>query len=693
MRVTEDDVDTTTHSKPAFAAGRPVYDGRVALQQRLRLLSASLIASATASAALLGSPALAAATPASADVTITRMTPSVLTPGSDLTIRGTVRNTGHHAWPSADVTVVVPRSPLLTHRQARVAIASGAIGNGHRVVGPGATDTVGTLRPGAERRFTLTLSADQLGLSGAEGVYPISVQVRLRGPHPTTEAPVGSANTFLPLRLTAGTPVPTTVLWPFLQPRGAVAPSIERGGTLRQLLNLARSGPDQGSNIVVDPALLSAVGRLAANQHVSETRRAAAQDFRHDLIELAHDRRCWATRFDRPDATALADASTDVRDAVQHATRGTLRTAGLTCHQLDWPGPNTVSRTALSTLPAGVDAVVVGAAAVPAWQSTAGNILRFGATGHSRALVIDDPADEGWARHHTSLTLRQRILSEVTWSAIARGTGGRADTVIVVDPTSAAVGSGQAHLTVAMENKYVAPTGLGDQLAAGGSLYAGAIAADGPPPANHRERLAVAAEAGHIQRQLRRVIVEPGANLAHDQDLASTVSERWIARPKAGLAYSRRVHSALRSELSQITVDGPAALTLSSSQGRFPVTISNHTGHTIAVGTTVTSSNAGVQVSVPRESTVSAGESRTVTASIDMNDQSSTTVSVHLRTRDGVLLGAPSVFNVRSSRMGAALWVAIGISIAFVAFALVRRFARPGHRPEHHTLSPDDFDD
>ena len=109
--------------------------------------------------------------------------------------------------------------------------------------------------------------------------------------------------------------------------------------------------------------------------------------------------------------------------------------------------------------------------------------------------------------------------------------------------------------------------------------------------------------------------------------------------------------------------------------------------------TTIRSNNPAVKVTVPKSSVISAGESRTVTASIDMDGQSVVTVSIQLTTIDGTVFGTPTVFNVRSSRVGAALWVAIGLSIAFVAIALVRRFARPGHVPDHQELPLDDFDD
>ena len=76
-----------------------------------------------------------------------------------------------------------------------------------------------------------------------------------------------------------------------------------------------------------------------------------------------------------------------------------------------------------------------------------------------------------------------------------------------------------------------------------------------------------------------------------------------------------------------------------------------------------------------------------------MGSESATTVTARLSAAGGQEFGAATDFNVRSSQVGAALWIAIGVSVAFVAIALIRRFGRPGHRPPHQTLTAEDFDD
>jgi hypothetical protein len=149
----------------------------------------------------------------------------------------------------------------------------------------------------------------------------------------------------------------------------------------------------------------------------------------------------------------------------------------------------------------------------------------------------------------------------------------------------------------------------------------------------------------------------------------------------------------LSGELAAISVEGPEALTLSSGTGQFPVTVGNRTPHRVRVTLGIDSSAPDVRFEAPRTVDVAAGESRTVTVNVDMESQTATTVSVRLSSAEGLSFGAATVFNVRSTRVGAALWIAIGLSVAFVAVALVRRFARPGHRPSHEPFPPDDFDD
>ena len=177
------------------------------------------------------------------------------------------------------------------------------------------------------------------------------------------------------------------------------------------------------------------------------------------------------------------------------------------------------------------------------------------------------------------------------------------------------------------------------------------------------------------------------------QSVASLVSQRWRKHTPTALKAAEAVSDHLNRELAAISVEGPEALTLSSATGQFPITVRNQSPHRVRVGLGLESSAPGVRFEAPRTIDVAAGESRTVTVDMDMKSESATTVTARLSGSDGQEFGAATDFNVRSSQVGAALWIAIGISVAFVAVALIRRFGRPGHRPTHPTLPPDDFDD
>ena len=91
---------------------------------------------------------------------------------------------------------------------------------------------------------------------------------------------------------------------------------------------------------------------------------------------------------------------------------------------------------------------------------------------------------------------------------------------------------------------------------------------------------------------------------------------------------------------------------------------------------------------------VGAGERHTMTVAVDMSRQTSATLTARMVTADGEKFGDPAVFNVRSSRVGVALWVAIGLAAAFVVVALARRFRgerkRADEPPPVLEADPDD---
>jgi hypothetical protein len=162
----------------------------------------------------------------------------------------------------------------------------------------------------------------------------------------------------------------------------------------------------------------------------------------------------------------------------------------------------------------------------------------------------------------------------------------------------------------------------------------------------------------------------------HARDIAQVLGVRWREMRGQGLAAARAAERRAERDIARITIDGPDAVTLSSSKGSFPVTISNKTDHPVRVAVHIDSSNPALSVPDTDSIDVSADERRTITVAVDMGRQSSATLTATMVTSRGQSFGQPAVFNVRSSRVGAALWVAIGLAAAFVVVALLRRFLR-----------------
>ena len=131
-------------------------------------------------------------------------------------------------------------------------------------------------------------------------------------------------------------------------------------------------------------------------------------------------------------------------------------------------------------------------------------------------------------------------------------------------------------------------------------------------------------------------------------------------------------------ELTKIQIEGPPSVTLSSSSGGFPLTIINDTTQRHPRRRRPRLQQPCAQPARrSSRSTSRAGERHTLTVNIDLGRQNTTQLTASLVSADGTTFGAPAVFNVRSSRIGVVLWVAIGLAGVLVLVALFRRFHRP----------------
>lgn len=662
--------------------------------------------------ALVIEPATAAVPTPDIDVRIARLTPAILIRPTEVTVYGSLRNSDNRAWKDAEVYIVRSTTPFLGHSQARTAIAGGAGSPTDRILAPTAIGSLGDLQPGETNQFSVTATAAQLGLSGRDGVYPIGVQILASTADASAQRVViGRATTFLPIRARRTISAPTVVLWPFLLPgtrtsdgsyadTAELAKSIGPRGQMRNLLDLALTTPRRGSDILLDPSLLAVVedlSRAPGRSKAAAARRKAAADFLADLTRAADRYSCTAVGFDQPDLIALARTSSapELNPLIEQATTGTLDEFGIECARLEWLTRRGVSAGVLSALRrSGTPTVIVSKGAVTGWESAAGNLVERSTSAGVVTLLVDDPLDAGLPGLHGALTLRQAILSEAVFSSMAaQATGERRPAITVVDPKLNPGPVAGAPLKAAVESDLVSRANLAATIRGTHVPYVGPLPGRTLDKPISATQVASAADAAQTAQLLNTLVLGTSAQTAHAQDIARLVSRRWRAQRTAGAEAAQQVSARLSKELAAISVEGPEALTLSGRSGQFPVTVRNKTPYRVRVGLTIDSSPASVTFKAPMTVTVAAGESRTTTANINLDGQSAATVTVRLTAAQGQSFGASTVFNVRSSRVGAALWLAIGISVGFVVFALVRRFARPGHQPVSPTLSPDDFDD
>jgi len=649
-------------------------------------------------------------------VQITRLSPAVLDAADDITVTGVIRNPERHPWTGVRVYLAIAKTPFVSRGTARAAITSGETYTGERIAAPTARDDLGTLRAGQSRRFSLTVQAEQLGLSGAEGVYPLGIHVLATGPDGVRpDTAVGRANTFLPLRTGTDqnpiTPTPTTVLWPFLLPgernsdndyadTAELAASIGAQGQLRNLLDLALTTPRRGSDVILDPSLLQVLEAMRdepGDSDAAEARRRSADRFLDDLTELADDYSCATLGYDRPDVLAVAasPSSPELNAIIDAATSGTLDAHDLSCLRIEWPSARGVDRPTLTALRReSVEAVVVSPWVVPSWDATRGSLLVRRTQAGELPLLVNDRLNDGIPGVASPTTLRQEILSESVFTGLTAGTGvSDTSTVVIVDPQFNPGTVRGDPLAIAYKSDVTDPKNLAASLESRRTPYAGPMPEKAEAaPLSARQTL-VAVDAARMAELISGMLLDESDRTGHAQSVASLVSQRWRKHTATGLKAAEAVSDRLNHELADISVEGPEALTLSSATGQFPITVRNRSPHRVRVGLGIESSTPGVRFEAPATVDVAAGESRTITVDMDMKSETATTVTARLSAANGQEFGAATDFNVRSSQVGAAVWIAIGVSVAFVAIALIRRFARPGHRPEHTTLPPGEFDD
>lgn len=664
---------------------------------------------------LVPGPAVAADGDPDVRVSIRSLSPSHLTSGADVTMTGTVMNRDDTPWTNVQAYLVLPTSPFTTRGQIDDAVENGNAYTGRRIIEVGTFDEIGDLAPGQTSRFRIKVPYASLGITGAEGVYPIGVQILATDADGIrSETAIARATTFLPMIADTKPAVPAAMAWPFLMPdhrsadgtyadpAGLMA-SVSAGGQLRNLLDLATSTPRDAATILVDPALLVGVDDLANDRHLakdvelSDDQRLEAQRFLTDLLTLARSGSCWIIDFGRPDDLAVsqsADLRTALRGAIDRATDTTLTKYQLTGRRVSWPSRDGVTRDLLSDIGRDGDrAAIVTPSSVPEWQRRLGSVVNYDTSGGSVPLVVDNRR-VGDGTTDSVATLRQRLLTDAALATLERtiDPASRADAVVLVDPTwdpGARWATGR--LSEAFLAPFAQPASLDSMLTSAVSSYEGTVPRTAKASPLGRPQLEAAADIVANGKLLSAIISQSDqvdASLA--RDVASAVGIRWRLDRPEGLAIATARERRTRAELAKISIEAPPSVTLSSSKGGFPLTIRNDTDEVIRISVDLDSSNPALTIPAVEAVEVGAGERRTLTVQVDLGTQRTTDLTAHLQTDAGQQFGDGATFRVRSSSISAVLWVAMGLAGVFVLVALARRFHRRRTGRTSEPLADDD---
>lgn len=685
-----------------------------------------------AAAAPLAAPATARLQAEPVDTLVaelTSLTPSALEVGENVELEGRVINGDDHAWRDAQAYLVISSNPLTT-RAELAAEAEGPAESyfGERVTEIGRFDELGDLAAGETASFRITVPYRLLGISGASGVYTVGVQVLATNVDGTRQT-AARARTFVPL-LSDGDParVRLAMVWPLHSPvlrRGdgtyARADRLIRatgsGGRLRRVVDLAGTAGSTPVTVVPDPAVLDATEDIGAGRFGPDggvvTRMptggepeaaAAARDLEGvasaaswftDAVELADDTG-WSTAYGVPSANTLATTPYPaLAESVDAATLATgRRLLGQQLRVLRMPAGGTVDADTLAGLrqPDGLGSAALWPRMLPDWGLLDGSAVQVPTEFGALPVVVTDPAlaagGPAPGDQRSALQMLQRLLAETALiSAEAEAAGRRTVSATFVAPSHWDPGPDwpAADFFTGLDAGWLDPVGL-DELLDEARPYDGhtGVAPSAEPAAVELlpDDLTSAAAQLHRRAELLAQLVdgEPSLGDWYDAGVALGVSAAGTRDLSVRQRVIEQAVMSLHRTLRGVPLTGPEFVTLSSSRGRFPLTVSNQLDRSVTVSVSVETVPGGLDPSARFDSgsrlTIQSGDQDTVTVETRVGKVGVTSAEAYVVTETGRRVGAPLTFSMRTSVVGTVIWVIMGAASALLVFAVARRLWR-----------------
>ncbi len=664
------------------------------------------------------------------EVVIRRLTPSTIPDrGKDeITVSGRIVNRSDSTWSGLSVYLLTSFAPITTPTDLLAAQQSDPrleLG-GDRLITPGLYEEVPDLAPGDSTRFTITVTRDDLEISGDSGVYWLSVQVLGSGDEGRLEGADGRARTFIPL---VPEDTPTTSLALGLQFRNHVvrAPTGElqflptwqqtftKDGRFGRLVRMSRTSGEFPLTWVVDPAVLQAAESVAQGnpattltadpgQTAEEKASAAGDDAPTDEADLPAEARIaarWLQDFDRDanghtvlglpfadlDVSAADRAGADalVSRSLQQST-DVLDARGISSRPVVSPLSGYLSPQAATDLDPRVPALLstsaapdVAATGAPVAERTTGG--RVVVVPSRTSLFQPQPSDET-----SALGVRQSLLAQVALHALSPVAAEQPMAVLL--PPSWDPGSAwrEAKFFRGLDLPWIQPgslTGLLDR-------ETGDVQVDPERlviPDSEVERELPAYLVASVQRvlsatvTLQELLTEESTIGDRLDEMALLGTSSWSRRfPGVAAERARAVRGQIRSWLGQVQVRGPSFVTMSSETGRFPITIVNGLDQPVTVGLRTSVSGGSLEVVTPGPVELAPGGRQALRIEATSSDIGIHQVRIQPVTSSGKVLGQGTTLSVRSSRVGLIVWVimAVGAGFLFIAIAirLTRRISR-----------------
>ena len=680
--------------------------------RRASPLSVALLAIA---AGLLTAPAARAQDTTDADAEpavrafLHTVEPAVPEPGDTLVLAGTVENTGDEPLHDIQALLRYSRIPLTDRADVRTVPTDQRVAWGQRHIDY-FDPLADTLSPGQAADYRLEVPVDAMDF-GAPGVYAVGVDIRVDGDSPGDRLTVDTSRTVIPW-LAGADPlpeIPVALLWPLVAPpsmlpSGALsgeglADQISPDGSLSMLVDAPGDTP---VSWVVDPDLLGTAETMTdgyevtgADGSTSEGRGAADAVAWGEAFAIATEGdQPSILPYANPDVQAVARvdpaaASDTARQATARtrewlSERPTIGRAGLA-----WPAGGIADEVTLSALAsAGARTVVLSADSVrPLTESP---VVRVAAGDRELDAVLVDAGLEAMIGDAltaadpaaSALRLRQGWLAETALLGLeAQAADDRPPPLVAAAPFGwrPDASLARALIDVWTTTPWIAATSLATIDAAAepavvnprpGSDAAGELSA---------AYLASVAELQDQTAHYEALVAEPDP-LTDQLEFAGlrALASIWRADPEAGVAYTLLATAEVRDRLAQVSVHVPESVTLSSSKGGFPLTVSNGLDRTVVVQLELTAAIPDrITVEEVPPQPVEAGENASVDVIAEAAANGKVPVTVQLTASDGAPLGPAQRMIVNATDYGTIGWFVVGAAaLLFIVAAVIRVLRR-----------------